>query len=77
MNSKQCRASGCPATIPLEHLMCHRHWFMLPDDMRQDVWRALQAKRTGDQAGQVEYGVAVIRAIKFVDAEERSRQQTK
>lgn len=69
---KRCRAMGCSQTIPPEHFMCRRHRFMLPAELRRDVYMALQSTRNRDQEGQVKYGHALVRAISYIDATERT-----
>lgn len=38
-----CHASGCGAHVPPEMLMCRRHWFMVPMDIRGRVWATYQS----------------------------------
>jgi hypothetical protein len=35
-----CPIEGCEASLPLNILMCRRHWFMVPKKARQAVWEA-------------------------------------
>lgn len=34
----RCHAIGCEVAIPPRLLMCKRHWFMVPPDIRARVW---------------------------------------
>ncbi|MBF0169059.1 MAG: hypothetical protein HQL45_15665 [Alphaproteobacteria bacterium] len=37
-----CHAPGCNRLIQREHLMCPKHWYMLPDRLRRAInrnWR--------------------------------------
>lgn len=34
----RCHARGCTAACPPEHLMCSRHWRMVPKDLQGRVW---------------------------------------
>ena len=36
----QCPAPGCTVRVPQERLACARHWYMLPAELRQQLWRA-------------------------------------
>ena len=33
-----CHAKGCGDPCPPKHLMCKRHWFMVPKALREAVW---------------------------------------
>lgn len=33
-----CHARGCNTAVPPRMLMCKRHWYMVPYDLRQEVW---------------------------------------
>lgn len=35
-----CHARKCAATCPPTHLMCRRHWAMVPEAIKSAVWRA-------------------------------------
>ena len=37
--SHTCHAIGCQKPVPPSMLMCKPHWFMVPADLRSDVWR--------------------------------------
>jgi hypothetical protein len=41
---------GCPAVVPSTMFGCKRHWFMVPEPIRQEVWRTWQARLRGDPA---------------------------
>ena len=34
-----CHARGCETPVPPRMLMCRKHWFMVPKDVRSAVWR--------------------------------------
>ena len=38
-----CHANGCKTETPQRLFMCHRHWAMLPREMRKAVWTAYKA----------------------------------
>lgn len=35
-----CHAIGCDVAVPPAMLMCRRHWYMVPADIRDRIWRA-------------------------------------
>lgn len=45
-----CRAHGCSERILPSRLMCPRHWFMVPEALRKEVWKAY---RPGQENGSV------------------------
>ena len=40
MSPHTCHADGCTTVVPRKLFMCKRHWFMLPQSMRDAVWAA-------------------------------------
>lgn len=65
--SKRCEADNCEKQVPTNMLMCKRHWFMVPKDLRDRVWAGY---RRGMDA---EYDVAVLAAQDAVAAKEAVR----
>lgn len=48
-----CSVESCPAETPIAHLMCGRHWFMVPAAMKTEVNDAYAAfRRTVPKSGQ-------------------------
>lgn len=45
----RCHAKGCTVAVPPRMLMCRRHWFMVPADLRAAVWD--EYGRSGAAAG--------------------------
>ncbi len=37
--SRLCHAHGCYTAVPPKMFMCKPHWFMLPADLRDAIWR--------------------------------------
>lgn len=66
----RCALSSCDRAIPLDHLMCGRHWRLVPSREQQILWRAyLAAKRTGGGVlGNEHYGRARDECIRAVQA---------
>lgn len=65
--SHLCHAIGCSLEVPPKLLMCARHWFMLPENMRQNVWRAYRAGQEVDKRPSSEYLAVAQRAIAWVE----------
>lgn len=40
MNNKvhTCHANGCEIEVPPRKFMCRRHWFMVPKELRFQIW---------------------------------------
>lgn len=36
----RCQAVDCITPVKSEMLMCRKHWFMVPSDIRSRVWQA-------------------------------------
>lgn len=50
MSAHTCHARQCEREVPPKHLMCKRHWFMVPADIRRRVWLTYQE---GQERGEV------------------------
>lgn len=46
-NRHECSVPGCGELVPLEMLMCARHWFAVPLAIRNEVWTAWHAYQAG------------------------------
>lgn len=64
----QCAAASCGKQVDLELLMCRRHWFMVPPDLRAKVWQGY--RRGMDEA----YDQAVTAAVEAVARREKASQ---
>lgn len=42
--AKTCAASYCRSSVQPGHLFCRPHWYALPQDLRDDIFRAFRAK---------------------------------
>lgn len=40
LETHACNAEGCSQACPTSHLMCVRHWRMVPADLRREVFAA-------------------------------------
>ena len=45
----RCHARGCPSSCPPRHLMCGRHWRMVPTSLQQRVWSAYRPGQEEDK----------------------------
>jgi len=77
MSEHFCHAKACEVVIPPKMLMCKRHWFMVPADLRKAVWREY---RPGQEVGKeptAEYLGAARNAIEAVQAREERQSRYK
>lgn len=44
-----CPAPNCGVQVPHSQLACKRHWFMLPADLRREVWAAFREDGQGSR----------------------------
>lgn len=63
-----CASNGCPAAVERGHLMCRRHWFMLPQELRN---RILLSNSRRDQHA---FERAVTDARDLIDNENRRKR---
>ncbi len=49
--SHHCHARGCIKPVPRAMLMCHKHWYMVPLELRRRVWATYQP---GQEEGRAE-----------------------
>jgi hypothetical protein len=40
MSAHACHATGCTVPVPPRLFLCRKHWFRLPEPMRDLVWSA-------------------------------------
>lgn len=63
MSDHQCPATGCDKSVPVDQLMCPRHWYMVPRPIRSSVWNAYR----GPGPGSAQHAHAVTLAIRAVN----------
>lgn len=73
---KRCRAEGCDVEVPSELLMCRRHWFMVPAELRRRVQAAYRPGQCGTRRVSDEWRLAARAAVAAVKAKERPPQRT-
>ena len=61
MSKHKCAAVGCAKMTSANMLMCREHWFQVPQEIRNRVWRLARSGAIEDQA---HHRRAVIDAIK-------------
>lgn len=60
-----CHARGCPRRVSPAMLMCRRHWWMVPKDIREAVWASYQP---GQEIGKEPSGEYITAARAAIDA---------
>lgn len=48
MEPHTCPVPGCKKQVPYEQLACRSHWYALPLDLRNRVWRAYRGRSDED-----------------------------
>lgn len=61
-----CHAEGCSKPCPPKHLMCGRHWAMVPQAERNEIWRHYRPGQEVDKRPTPEYLVAMRAATDAV-----------
>jgi len=70
--SHRCHAQGCAASVPPEMLMCKRHWFMVPPNIRRAVWSTYRDGQCNDKRPSRAWLSAADAAIAAVYTREHS-----
>ncbi len=73
-----CHAAGCKTGVPPSLFMCKKHWFMLPKEQREMIWRHYrhgQENGKGDLPSQAylevaKNAVATVKAIEMTGIRE-------
>ena len=60
MNNK---CPACSTMIKAHEIACKKHWFTVPRELRDRIWRLYRNKRT---KGSLEHRRAVFEAIRFL-----------
>lgn len=50
MNPNHCPVDGCPKGRRSSQLMCKRHWYMVPKELRDRVWATARRMWSSDGA---------------------------
>jgi len=76
MSEHFCHAKACEVVVPPKRLMCKRHWFMVPADLRTEVWREYRPGQEADKEPTAAYLEAARKAIVAVQATEEIRSKS-
>ena len=68
--SHHCHAAGCRREVPPRLFMCRPHWYMVPKDLRDEIWRHHRPGQETDKQPSAEYLATARRAIAAVAAKE-------
>jgi hypothetical protein len=65
-----CHAHRCDVSVPPKMLMCKRHWYMVPKDLRDAVWLMYRPGQEIDKSPTMEYLETAHEAINAVAVKE-------
>lgn len=63
-----CHWTGCAAQVPPAMWGCKRHWFMLPQAIRDRIWKAYRAGQERDMRPSCEYLDVAREAAAWIQA---------
>ena len=78
MSAHHCHARGCRRECPPRHLMCHRHWRMVPERLQARVWATYRAGQEIDKRPSrawLEAAETAIEAVAELEAAARRRDE--
>jgi hypothetical protein len=64
--SHTCHWPGCGKQVPPAMWGCRRHWYMLPAEIRDAIWKAYRPGQEGDGEPSDAYLVAAGRAQRWI-----------
>lgn len=67
-----CHAEGCRVVVNPKILMCRRHWFQVPAQLRRAVWREYRPGQEVDKRPSPEYLSVMRAAIEAVAEKEQA-----
>jgi hypothetical protein len=65
-----CHARKCMVPVPPKMLMCKRHWYMVPKELRDRVWATYRRGQEIDKDPSMEYLDAAMAAVRSVAEQE-------
>jgi hypothetical protein len=73
----KCSALSCDSQIPLKRLMCYRHWWMLPHELRRQIWKEYRPgqEKEGVASASPAYLELVGQAVEFIREKESKAPQ--
>ena len=69
-----CHARGCKKVILPGVFMCRPHWEIVPDPLKDEIWRTYRPGQEVDKKPSREYVMAAWAAIKAVAAKESNKE---
>jgi hypothetical protein len=57
----ECPSDGCTRSVPQTQLACREHWYALPKEIRDEVWRTYRAP------GREGHAAAVLAAVEHMN----------
>lgn len=70
MSAERCPVEGCPKGRGDRQLMCRRHWYMVPKELRDRVWETARRMWADDEDGLEDWIEAKDAAIAAVEMRE-------
>lgn len=70
MSSHTCHATDCTTPVPPVMFMCKRHWFMLPQAMRNAIYSHYRPGQCDDWHITHAYAEAARNAVRYIAAKE-------
>lgn len=75
LETHPCKAEGCGEPCPRTHLMCVRHWRMVPAPLRREVWAEARRFKQQSMAKHAQQFLdAIARAVAAVREKEIRRE---
>lgn len=68
MSFDECAARGCHREVKATMLMCSEHWFQVPKEIRDRIWRQFARKQRGVAGASREHYRACVDAIQSLGA---------
>lgn len=65
-----CHARDCTTPVPPKMFMCKKHWYMVPVELRQQVWAAYRPGQENNKTPSHSYLVIALNAIEAVALKE-------
>lgn len=72
-----CHATACKIPVPPEMFMCRKHWFSLPKELRNKIWKTYREGQCDDWNPSKEYCLAAKECLEFIAKKEGIQADTK
>lgn len=60
-----CHHPSCDVPVPPSLLACRPHWYMLPQELRDEIWRTYRKGQDRDKRPSLEYLATVEKCQEF------------